>query len=320
MKALVTGATGFIGSHLCEELIRRKHDVTYLSRQTSRHTWLENLNITAVKGDCTVRESLLEIPDDFDYIFHLAGLTKTCSPDDFFSVNSLGTENLLKAVSERNPLVKRFVYLSSLAAVGPSKNGTPLREDALPSPVSDYGKSKLEGERAVLKYRDSLPVTILRPPAVYGPRDKDMLVMFQMMKKGFFFDLGKCYYSLLYVDDLVQGILLSAENSKAIGKLYFMSDGNIYTGDEIATEISSVLHVKARPVKVPKFVMPFFAAIGEKINKKGIINRDRIKDFRHTHWICDAGKAREEIGFVPKVGMKEGIRWTADWYRVQRWL
>ena len=320
MKALVTGATGFIGSHLCEELIRRKYDVTYLSRQTSRHTWLENLNITAVKGDCTVRESLLEIPDDFDYIFHLAGLTKTCSPDDFFSVNSLGTENLLKAVSERNPLVKRFVYVSSLAAVGPSKNGTPLREDALPSPVSDYGKSKLEGERAVFKYRDSLPVTILRPPAVYGPRDKDMLVMFQMMKKGFFFDLGKCYYSLLYVDDLVQGILLSAENSKAIGKIYFMSDGNIYTGDEIATEISSVLHVKARPVKVPKFVMPFFAAVGEMINKKGIINRDRIKDFRHTHWICDAGKAREEIGFVPKVGMKEGIRWTADWYRVQRWL
>jgi len=320
MKALVTGATGFIGSHLCEELIRRGYDVTCLSRKTSKNTWIENLDLTFVKGDCTVRESILEFLDNFDYIFHLAGLTKSCSPDDFFCVNARGTENLVKAVAERNPSVKRFIYVSSLAAVGPSKNGTPLREDALPSPVSDYGKSKLEGERAVLKYRDSIPVTILRPPAVYGPRDKDMLVMFQMIKKGFFFDLGKCYYSLLYVDDLVQGILLSAENSKAIGNTYFLCDGNIYTGDEIAMEISSMLHVKARPVKVPKFIMPFFAAISERINKQGIINRDRIKDFRHTHWICDAGKAREEIGFVPKVGMKEGIRWTADWYRIHRWL
>jgi nucleoside-diphosphate-sugar epimerase len=320
MKALVTGATGFIGSHLCEELIRRGYDVACLSRKTSKNTWIENLDLTFVKGDCTVRESLLDIPDDFDYIFHLAGLTKSCSPHDFFSVNARGTENLVKSVAERNPSVKRFIYVSSLAAVGPSKNGTPLREDALPSPVSDYGKSKLEGESAVLKYRDSIPVTILRPPAVYGPRDKDMLVMFQMIKKGFFFDLGKCYYSLSYVDDLVQGILLSAENSKAIGNTYFLCDGNIYTGDEIAMEISSMLQVKARPVKVPKFIMPIFAAISERINKQGIINRDRIKDFRHTHWICDAGKAREEIGFVPKVGMKEGIRWTADWYRIHGWL
>jgi nucleoside-diphosphate-sugar epimerase len=320
MKALVTGATGFIGSHLCEELIKRGYDVTCLSRKTSGHTWIDNLDLTFIKGDCTVRESLLKVPDDFDYIFHLAGLTKSCSPDDFFRVNARGTENFVQSVAERNPSVKRFIYVSSLAAVGPSKNGSPLREDAFPSPVSDYGKSKLEGERAVLKYQDSIPVTILRPPAVYGPRDKDMLVMFQMIKKGFFFDLGKCYYSLLYVDDLVQGILLSAENSKATGNIYFLCEGNIYTGEEIAMEISSVLHAKARPVKVPKFIMPFFAAISERINKQGIINRDRIKDFRHTHWICDAGKAREEIGFVPKIGMKEGIRWTADWYRVHRWL
>ena len=320
MKALVTGATGFIGSHLCEELIRRGYNVTCLSRNTAKQSWIETLNIRCVQGDCTVRESLLEVPDDFDYVFHLAGLTKSRSPDDFFSVNARGTENLVKRVAERNPSVKRFIYLSSLAAAGPGRDNIPVREDISPSPVSNYGKSKLEGENAVLKYRNILPVTILRPPAVYGPRDRDMLVMFQMIKKGFFFDLGKCYYSLLYVEDLVQGILLSAETREAAGKIYFLCDGNVYTGEEIAMQISSVLQVKARPVKVPKFTMPFFAAISEKFNKQGIINRDRVQDFRHSHWICDAGKARQELGFSPRVGMKEGIRWTADWYRIHRWL
>ena len=130
----------------------------------------------------------------------------------------------MKAVAERNPHVKRFVYVSSLAAAGPCKNGVAVTEDCSPCPVSDYGRSKLEGEKAVLQYRDLIPVTIVRPPAVYGPRDRDMLVLFKMIKKGVFFDLGTCYYSLLYVDDLVQGIILCAESKKAEGKIYFLSD------------------------------------------------------------------------------------------------
>jgi len=320
MNALVTGATGFIGSHLCEELVRRGYKVTCLSRTSSNLKWIENLDIRLSKGDCTDSVSLLSLVEGADYIFHLAGLTKATCDDDFFCINAKGTENLIKAVSERNPGLKRFIYLSSLAAAGPSRDGTPVREDAHPEPVSSYGRSKLEGEKAVLRYKDFIPITILRPPAVYGPRDRDMLVMFKMIKKGVFFDLGKCYYSLLYVDDLVRGIISCAENKKAEGKVYFLSDSKFYTGEEIAMEICSALDVKAVPLKVPKFAMYFFAFIGEKINKQGIINRDRIKDFKHSHWICDPRKVKEEIGFIPKVGLKEGIKWTADWYRIHRWL
>jgi nucleoside-diphosphate-sugar epimerase len=320
MKALVTGATGFIGSHLCEELARRGYEVTCLVKKTSNLKWIEDLNLNIVKGDCTKRESLLDVVDDYDYIFHLAGLTKARSGDDFFHINTKGTENLIKVISERKTKLKRFIYLSSLAAVGPCKSGVPIQEDTFPSPVSDYGTSKLKGEKAVLTHKDSIPITILRPPAVYGPRDKDMLVLFKMIKKGIFFDLGKCYYSLLYVDDLIQGIILSAESKYAEGKIYFLSDTKFYTGKEIAMAISSALDVRAMSLKVPKFAMPFFAIIGEIINKQGIINRDRIKDFRHTYWICDPQKAREELGFEPKVGLKEGIKWTADWYRIHRWL
>lgn len=320
MNALVTGATGFIGSHLCEELVKRGYKVICLSRAASNLKWIEDLDIDLCKGDCEDRASLLRAVENVDYVFHLAGLTKATSEDDFFCVNAKGTENLIGAVSERNPKLKRFVYLSSLAAAGPSSNGTPVREDAPSAPVSNYGKSKLEGERAVLARKDSMPITILRPPAVYGPRDRDMLLMFKMIKKGVFFDLGKCYYSLLYVDDLVQGIVQCAESEKAEGKVYFLSDAEFHTGEAVAMEISSALEVKALRLKVPKFAMPFFAFIGEKIDKKGIINRDRIKDFRHSHWICDPQKVREEIGFIPKVGLKEGIKWTADWYRIHRWL
>jgi nucleoside-diphosphate-sugar epimerase len=320
MKALVTGATGFIGSHLCEELVKKGYEVTCLTRSSSRLKWLENLTVRIVKGDCTDPTSLRDIVGGFDYIFHLAGLTKSVSKDEFFCINAKGTENLIRVVSEKNPRLKRFIYLSSLAAAGPSKNGSPLKEDCIPSPVSNYGRSKLEGENSVMKYSKEIPVTILRPPAVYGPRDKDMLVMFKMIKKGFFFDLGKCYYSLLYVDDLVHGIILGAESEHAVGNIYFLSGDSFYAGEQIAMEIASSLDVKAKPLKVPKCVMPFFAFISEKINKQGIINRDRIEDFRHSCWICDSGKAKEDMGFQPKVAIKEGIKWTADWYRIHRWL
>jgi nucleoside-diphosphate-sugar epimerase len=320
MKALITGATGFIGSHLCAELVRRGYQVTCLSRATSNLKWIEDLEIRFVRGDCTDRGSLRDIVGGFDYVFHLAGLTKSCSSDDFFCINAGGTENLIKTVAEKKSGLKRFIYLSSLAAAGPSINGNPVPEDASPSPVSDYGRSKLEGETAVLKYKDLIPVTILRPPAVYGPRDKDMFVLFKMIKKGFFFDLGKCYYSLLYVDDLIQGIILAAENKKADGEIYFLSDSNFYTNEEIMNAISSALGTKAFRLRVPKCIMPLFAYIGEKINRQGIINRDKMSELSHSHWICDTTKAKEELGFIPKVRIKEGMKWTADWYRIHRWL
>jgi len=319
MKAFVTGATGFIGSHLCEELLKRGYSVTCLVRETSDLKWIDTLNLRYVKGDCTDKESLCKVLHDFDYVFHLAGLTKSSSDDAFFSINTRGAENLIKAVSEKNPQVKRFVYISSLSAAGPSKNGTPVDEQVYPAPVSNYGRSKLEGEKEILKYKDTIPVTIIRPAAVYGPRDKDFLVLFRMVKKGIFPYWGKSYYSFLYVDDLVQGIILCAERKEAVGNTYFMSEHDAHTNEEVVKLISSALNAKALRLKVPKFVMPLCSFIGDK-TRAGIINKDKIKELTHSYWVCNSRKASEEIGFTPRIVIKEGMKWTADWYRIHKWL
>ncbi|WP_333653588.1 NAD-dependent epimerase/dehydratase family protein [Dissulfurispira sp.] len=324
MKALITGATGFIGSHLAGALIREGFDVACLVRNPANLRFLEDINAGIIKGDCTDRESLADAVKGVDYVFHLAGLTKACSEADFFNANVKGTENIVQAVLENNSHIKRFVYLSSLAAAGPSCDGRPLKEDSEPAPVSVYGKTKLEGEKIVLANKKNMPVTVIRPPAVYGPRDRDLLIFFKMIKSGLIPYWGKCYYSFLYVEDLINGIILSALSRDAEGEIFFVSDGNIYSTDDIIEAISDALQKRPVRLNIPKFVMPLLGFISEKAKgaRKGIniINTDKIKEMRHSHWICDTTRAAERLKFEPKVKIKEGAKWTADWYRIHQWL
>jgi nucleoside-diphosphate-sugar epimerase len=320
MKALVTGAAGFIGSYLVETLKERGYEVTCLARRSSNLKWIEHLGLKYILCDLSDVESRADEIGGFDYIFHLAGVTKGLCESDFFHANTECTEKLVRVAVERGGALKRFVYLSSLAAVGPGKGGEAVREDSPPLPVSFYGRSKLEGEKAVLQYRNRCPVTIIRPPAVYGPRDTDFFVMFKMIKKGFFPFWGTCSYSLLYVEDLVRGIILAAEKNEAAGEIFFLSDDMVYTNDDIAAEISKAIGVKATKIRLPRSLLPFLAFMGQKIDKRGIINRDRINDFRYANWTCDSSKARNELGFRSRIMLREGIKWTADWYRIHRWL
>jgi len=333
MKVLVTGATGFIGSHLVEALAGRGYSVRCLVRPSSDLRWIETLlspskvtdfpGVSSVElfyGDCQDIKSLRGAVEDCDYVFHLAGLTKTVEEDDFFAVNVKGTENIVNALVERGGILKRFIFLSSLAAVGPSPNGTPVTESTEPRPVSFYGKSKLEAECVVYGARDKIPVTIIRPPAVYGPRDRDFYLLFKMIKRGIFPYWGKITYSLVYVDDLINGILFSMMKESAVGKTYFISDSNIYTNEDIASEIAGIFERSLTKLRIPKAVMPLFAGISEKFNKGGIINRDKIRELHHPCWTCDSTLAAKELGYKTTVTLKEGIKWTADWYRINRWL
>jgi nucleoside-diphosphate-sugar epimerase len=324
MKALITGATGFIGSHLAERLAASGYDVSCLVRDTSSLKWLDSVNVKLVQGDCCDFMTLKDAVRGNDYIFHLAGLTRTNKIEEFYSVNSRGTENLIKAVFETNPKIKRFVYLSSLAAAGPSINSSPHVETGNPGPISDYGKSKLGGEKYVLKFSSTIPVSILRPSAVYGPRDRQFYLIFKMIKKKIMPYWGKGRTSLIYVDDLIDALFLSIEKESAIGKIYHISDGIKYSNDDIIDGISSVLDTRVIKIKVPRAVLPVIGFFGERISrisgKNSLINSDKIKELKYSDWTCDIDLSRADLNFEPQVRLKEGIKWTADWYRIHKWL
>ncbi|MEE9221827.1 MAG: NAD(P)-dependent oxidoreductase, partial [candidate division NC10 bacterium] len=182
MKALVTGGTGFIGSHLVEYLLERGDEVICLARSRSHLRWLEGLQVKVVEGDCTDANLGEIVQEDFDWVFHLAGLTKTLEVDEYYRANGKGTANLVAILAQRRQ-PPRLVYLSSLAAAGPSKDGHPLRELDPPQPVSHYGRSKLDGEKAVRELGPTIPWVIIRAPVIYGPRDRGLLPFFELAKR-----------------------------------------------------------------------------------------------------------------------------------------
>ncbi len=319
MKALVTGGTGFVGSHLVEALLKEGFEVHCLVRNLSNKKWLEGLDVFFIEGDCCNRASLEKIKN-FDYIFHLAGLTKASSWEEFYRANVIGTENIVDVALKNNPGLQRFILLSSLAAAGPCDNGTPKCEDSPPTPVSAYGRSKLMGEEVLLKFRDKIPFTILRPTGVYGPRDRDFYLFFKMINIGILPYFGKSYYTLIYIDDLIKGIILAAKSKEAEGKTYFLADGEVSTSDDIVSVIAESLQKRPIRIKIPRNIMPLIGRVASKIAKNSIINNDKLIELKYTYWLCDISRARNELGFAPKVNIREGMKWTANWYRIHKWL
>ncbi|MCK4384800.1 MAG: NAD-dependent epimerase/dehydratase family protein, partial [candidate division Zixibacteria bacterium] len=256
----------------------------------------------------------------------VAGLTKAKNKEEYFKANYKGTKNLIEVCAEDNPRIKRFVYISSQAAVGPGKGGQPLNENSLCNPITDYGKSKLEGERIVLEYSSKLPVTIIRPPAVYGPRDSDILGFFKVANRGFktLFGRGESYISLCYVEDLAEGIILAAESPKAIGQIYFIADDQIYSWREAFGIIAKVLNKKTITLIIPNAFLFTVAFISENIfrllGKPAVFNMQKVREITQKYWLCDVSKAKKELGFSPRYGLEEGAKKTVRWYKERGWL
>jgi dihydroflavonol-4-reductase len=330
-KALVTGANGFVGSHLVEALLSRGYQVTCLVRKTSNLRWLFGLNVECVYADISEKATLKNVFKEIDFVFHVAGLIKkySClakSKEEYLKVNYKGTKNLIEACIEDNPQIKRFVYISSQAAVGPGKNEQPLDETSPCNPITDYGKSKLKGEEIVLEYSSKLPVTIIRPPALYGPRDSDFLIIFRIVNKGLKTLLGKgeSYVNLCYIEDLIHGIILAAENPKAIGQIYFIADDQIYARREIPEIMAKVLGKNAITLKVPNALLFTVAFISENIfrllGKPTLLNVQKVREISQRYWLCDVSKAKKELGFSPQYHLEEGARKTVRWYKEEGWL
>lgn len=326
MIALVTGATGFIGSHLVELLVKKNYAVRVLLRRTSDTAWLQGLPLEYVYGDLYDTDALGRAVAGVDYVYHSAGVTKARSKEEYFRGNTEGVVNVLDAVARHNPGLKRFVQISSQTAAGPSPGITPITEDAPPHPITTYGESKLRAEQACAALRDEIPITVLRPPAVYGPRDKDIYEFFNTMSRGLQPMVGfrEKFVSLIHVGDLVRGFVLAAESEKARGGTYFISSGRVYGWKEVGDVTRSVIGKAALRVKVPEAGVYAIAAFSELFGlfstKPVLINFEKARDMVQNYWTCDSSKAQRDFGYMQEISLEEGIRTTVEWYRSKKWL
>lgn len=325
-KVLVTGANGFIGSHLVDRLISEDVSVRCLVRKTSNLQWLNHPKLELAYGELNDSSSLEKAASDVDVVFHLGGRTKAATRDEYFQANASGTVNLLQAVLKQSKNLKRFVYVSTQAAAGPSRDGNPVRESDIPHPVTAYGKSKLAGEQAVLEASSRLPVTIVRAPSVFGPRDKDMFNLFKIIHSGIRPRLGwrPRLLSILFVEDLIEGLMLAAQKMEALAQVYFLNTEDSVSWHSLNATIAQTSGKKTIPVIVPVSAFLFFVYVNDAIcgllGKQTIMNRSKIPEFLPRYWIADGSKARRELGFVSKYGLNLSVQKTMDWYKNNGWF
>lgn len=327
MKALVTGANGFLGSHLVDRLLERGDEVHVLVRKTSNLRWLIDKNVKYHYGDVVGElKGLKSALPNIDVVFHVAGVIKSIHPKHYFEVNAHGTENVLQACVEKCPNLKRVVVVTSLAAHGPSRNGHPVNEESACHPITDYGKSKRDAELITLKYVDRLPVTIIRPPAIYGPREDRILMFFKMIQKGFAIlpTGGPRILGMAHAQDVVTGMLLAAENAKAVGETFYIGEEKFYQLEELIDEIGRAVGRAARKIHLPEFV--FYAAGGlleglSKLTQRSYsMNLADSKNFVQKNWTFDISKAKRVLGFQPAYPLARGVKETAEWYKNEGWL
>ena len=326
MKVLVTGGTGFIGSHLIETLLKKGDQVRCLLRKSSDLKWIKGLPVEYAWGDCRDRASLKEAVRGVDRVIHSAGVTKAVRKETFFEINAYGTENLIRACLEHNPGLQKFIYVSSQAAAGPSPNGNQKRETDPCRPVSPYGQSKRMGEELALTHGQKLPILILRPSAVYGPRERDIYFFFKLLSKGVHLCASNPdqRISLCYVQDLVQAIVLAAETRASRGEIFFVSDGQDYPIEKIGDAFAQALGIRTFRLCVPKWILVGIASFSEYVSqvsqKPPLINRGKVEELAQGNWVCDITKARTLLSYVPDTPLARGAQLTVDWYRKENWL
>jgi nucleoside-diphosphate-sugar epimerase len=325
-RVLVTGGTGFVGSHLVERLLRNGYAVTCLVRDPLHLRWLEGMDVRLVQGDCTRPESLAAAVEGMSVVFHCAGLTKAIHVRDYYFVNHLGTKNLLEACARYNPDIEKFILVSSQAAAGPSPDGRPVKDGDTPHPVSDYGRSKLLAEGEVQGYNDRLPIVILRPAAVYGPRDVDFYELFRWASRGLTLEMtgGDRYLNLCYVEDLTAALQLSAECRTQSASIYFVAENRPYSWSEIRALLLSTGYIKARTIKIPygaAYLVGLASEIGSLFAKRpALSNRQKVREAAQRYWLCDVGKIENDLRFRAKYPLQKGLELTWQWYRKNQWL
>ena len=331
MKILITGASGFIGSFIVEEALKRGLDTWAAIRKSSSREWLQDERIHFIELNLSSKTQLVEQLRDqnFDYVVHAAGVTKCLNKADFHRINTEGTKNLAEALLEVGMPLKRFVFVSSLSIFGAIKEQQPYEaicENDSPQPNTEYGRSKLAAEHCLETLAKRLPYIILRPTGVYGPREKDYFIMAKSIKQHSDFAVGykRQDITFVYVEDVVQAVFLALEKG-VNGRKYFLSDGEVYQSATFSNLIHEAL---GRPwwirITAPVWVLRIVTFLGEYIGritgKVTALNNDKYNILKQRNWRCDIQPAIDELGYQPKVQLEEGVKKTIQWYRDHKWL
>ena len=320
IKILITGATGFIGSFIVEEALKRDMEVWAAVRQSSSTKYLQDNRINFIELDFSSRKKLIKqlFSRQFDYVVHAAGVTKCLHKEDFFNVNTKGTENFVEALLQLQMPIRRFIYISSLSIYGAIHENKPyreIREDDIPRPNTAYGKSKLEAEKYLEAIGNDFPYIVLRPTGVYGPRERDYFMMAKSIKKHVDFSVGFKHQDItfVYVKDLVQAVFLALDRG--------MTDGNVYQSSTFSTLIRNEL---GRPwwirIKAPIWALQIITWAGEKLShytgRVTALNKDKFNILKQRNWRCDI----DELGFHPRYNLEQGVKETISWYIKNGWL
>jgi nucleoside-diphosphate-sugar epimerase len=315
---LVTGANGFIGSHLVDHLVARGRSVRAMVR-----TFRPDPRVETVVADLRLASSLPPVVEDIHTVYHVAGSTVQRNERDYSRVNAEGARSLIRAC--RKTGVRRFVLVSSMAAGGPAREGRPVRETDAPRPVSEYGRSKLEGERLTFDEAGPIEVTAVRPSVVYGPRDPNTLEFFRMVESGFLptFSPAK-YISIIHVRDLVRGIVLAGESPASPGHILNLANPSAPSFLRVLELMAECVGATPRHIPVPSALLRLAGgildAVGRGLSLKIRPLKDKVRELLQDLWVVDTNRAERRLGFTARIPLPEGLVETVADYRRRGWL
>ena len=325
MICAVTGANGFVGSHMVDLLLEKGHEVHAIVREKSNTKWLDGKDVQIHRCGLGDVAQLAAVFAPCHYIFHIAGVVKALNLDGFLRGNVQTTERVFEAAKYATDL-RRIVVVSSMAATGFAEIGSEVDEQSPLQPIEPYGISKVEQEKVAYLHKGTIPYTIVRPPGIYGPRDTEILAFFKAINSGFSVLMGfkDKEMSLIHIHDLVNGMYLAASSEKSLDQIYFLGSLEKYNWKQLGQVASKAMSKRVMTIKIPHFVIYLIGFIGQILESRFkmdvALNKDRAFRITRPSWYCSSQKAVDDFKFTQDTSIENGFSETIRWYQENKWL